>query len=152
MVKNKIRVKSKYEYVIEVNDNGDTISIDPSDTELMLKFDRALKMIDEIQKKTKRKEEEIEEREDVDTDSPITKKEIAINKIWNEAFLEMRVAFDSFLGDGACQKIFGDKNYINMFEDLIEQLEPHFKKMGLNAQKLKDEIVEKYKTKDEKVL
>ena len=64
----------------------------------------------------------------------------------------MRSVMDEFLGKDACQKIFGDSNYITMFEDLFEQLEPHFINLKFNAEKLKDEIVNKYADKDEEEL
>lgn len=151
-MKNKIRVQSKNEYVIEVNEKGETISFDMTDPELMLKFDRAINRIRNIQEKAEKKEQEINSREDKDTGSFLTNNERDIQELWVESFKEMRNAFDEFLGKGGCQKIFGEKNYVTMFEDLIDQLKPHFEKMGLNAKKLKDEVIEKYKDKEEDVI
>lgn len=149
---NSIRVKSKSEYVIEVNDNGETISFDLEDTELMLKFNRAVDRIHNIQKYIEEKEKELQEKEDKKTDGILTANEIEIMEITNQAFNDMRIAFDEFLGKGACHKIFGDKNYMTMFEDLIEELEPHFEKMGMNARRFEKEIQEKYQNEDETVL
>ena len=150
----KIRIKSKNEYVIEVNDNGDTISFDLSDPELMLKFDRAFNKVKEIEKVYHQKEKEINEREIQDeiVEGILTNTEREIQEFAVKCFKDMRNAFDEFLGKNGCQKIFGDKNYVSMYDDLIEALEPHFEKMGLNAKKLKNEVVDKYKDKDEEVL
>ncbi len=35
---------------------------------------------------------------------------------------------------------FGNRNYITMYDDLFEQLEPHFEKMKLNAELLKNKF------------
>lgn len=150
----KIRIKSKNEYVIEVNDTGDTISFDLTDPELMLKFDRAFNKVKEIEKVYHQKEKEISEREIQDeiVEGILTNTEREIQEFAVKCFKDMRNAFDEFLGKNGCQKIFGDKNYVSMYDDLIEALEPHFEKMGLNAKKLKNEVIDKYKDKDEEVL
>lgn len=150
----KIRIKSKNEYVIEVNDNGDTISFDLTDPELMLKFDRAFNKVKEIEKVYHQKEKEISEREIQDgiVEGILTNTEREIQEFAVKCFKDMRNAFDEFLGKNGCQKIFGDKNYVSMYDDLIEALEPHFEKMGLNAKKLKNEVIDKYKDKDEEIL
>lgn len=150
----KIRIKSKNEYVIEVNDTGDTISFDLTDPELMLKFDRAFNKVKEIEKVYHQKEKEISEREIQDeiVEGILTNTEREIQEFAVKCFKDMRNAFDEFLGKNGCQKIFGDKNYVSMYDDLIEALEPHFEKMGLNAKKLKKEVIDKYKDKDEEVL
>ena len=71
---------------------------------------------------------------------------------YREAFKQMRAAMDVFLGEGACQKIFGDRNYIEMYDDLFKELAPHLEKMKLNTQGISDRIKEKYSPKDDGVL
>ena len=51
---------------------------------------------------------------------------------------------DMFLGEGACQKIFGDKNYPDMFSDLGEQLKPHLEKMGVSVKQLREKTLQKH--------
>lgn len=148
-MKNKIRVGSKSEYVIEVNDQGDTISFDINDPELVLKFDNAFYQIQGIQKEIESKEQELKEKEDRKLDGVLTANEREALEFINKKFQDMRDAMDVFLGKGACQKIFGDRNYVNMYEDLIEQLEPHLEKIGINAQRRKDEIKSKYGEQEE---
>lgn len=152
MAKHSIRVRSKNEYVIEVNDKGETISFDLTDTELMLKFDRALTKINQIQKEIEEKQKELNELKDEKTDSFMTMKEKEEYEMISKAYQDMRNAVDEFCGKGACQKIFGDTNYIEMFNDLFDQLMPHFEAMGMNADKMRKEIEEKYSDKEEDVL
>ena len=150
---NKIRVKSSTEYVIEVNDNGETISFDISDTGLATKmvrtFDKINDLIDEYQEKAK----EIDKRPDepfkkafIDGEEKtlITKNQYDGAAMIDELYSKARGQLDLFLGDGACQKIFGNHNYYSMFEDLTDQLKPHFEKMGINAENLKAKVVNKY--------
>ena len=120
----------------------------------MLKFDRAFNKVKEIEKVYHQKEKEISEREIQDeiVEGILTNTEREIQEFAVKCFKDMRNAFDEFLGKNGCQKIFGDKNYVSMYDDLIEALEPHFEKMGLNAKKLKKEVIDKYKDKDEEVL
>ena len=153
---NSIRVKSASEYIIEVNDQGETISFDMQDTGLTSKMMRSFDKIDAISKEYTEKAAEIDAREDEPystveveelneetkklekkTKVLVTKNQYDGSKLIDDFYSEARSAMDVFLGTGACQKIFGDKNYFSMFNDLMEQLEPHFKKMGINAEKLK---------------
>ena len=49
-MENKIRVQSQGEYIIEVNDCGDTISLDPTDITLTSKLMKSFERIDELTK------------------------------------------------------------------------------------------------------
>lgn len=148
----KLRIQKKNEYVIEVNDKGETISFNIEDPELMLKFDNALQKVKKYKNEMKIEEKIIDKRQDEKTDYLLSKNERAKAELMAKIFKKMRDAIDEFLGKGACQKIFGDTNYIGMFEDLFEQLEPHFIALKLNADKLKEEIVNKYTDEDEEEL
>lgn len=153
MANGKIRVKSSSIYTIEVNDNGDTIEFDISDTGLATRmvrtFDKVNNLVDEYQEKAK----EIDSRPDEPFKKAIVygKEKVLITKnkydsaaMIDELYQKSRETLDSFLGEGACQKIFGNSNYYNMFDDLAEQLKPHFEKMGINSKNLKAKIVNKY--------
>lgn len=147
-----IRVKSGSEYVIEVNDKGDTISFDPSDITMTSKLLRTYEHIDALMNEYKEKAKQLDEKpveaiyegEYEGKEIKITKKDIESEKLTNELFDKTREIMDEFLGDGACQKIFGDKNWFTMFDDLAEQLEPHFKQIGINAQKIRTGAAKKY--------
>ena len=147
----KIRVEKKNIYTIEVNDNGDTIEFDLEDIGLNFKLLRALKEIDRIQEYMKNEITIIQKRQDV-KGKYISKNEEDILRLWNKCFKDMRSAMDIFLGEGACQKIFGDRNYIEMFDDLMEQLKPHLEKMKVSYENIKKRIENKYSNKSEKVI
>ena len=69
-----------------------------------------------------------------------------------EKSLAMRKEFDSFLGEGSCQKIFGNANYYGMYLQLFEALEPHFKKMEIKLKKGKEKLAKKYLNNDSDVI
>lgn len=155
---NSIRVRSNTEYVIEVNDNGDTISFDTADTSLTSRMVSAFERINQLEKEFQEKAKAIDARQDepystieninadgeVENTTLVTKNQYDGAKLIDEYYTASRAALDTFLGYGACQKIFGGKNYYSMFDDLSEQLKPHFEKIGIDAQKLKTNAVEKH--------
>lgn len=150
---NSIRIEKKDIYTIEVNDNGDTIEFDLVDIELPFKCDRALAEVNRIYKDLQAKLLIIEKKEDHKLDGELmTANEKAKLEAHRNAFKEMRVAMDAFLGAGACQKIFGDRNYVEMYDDLFEQLAPHFEKMKLNSEGITARIKDKYSKKDDGVM
>ena len=150
---NSIRIEKKDIYTIEVNDNGDTIEFDLVDIELPFKCDRALSEVNRIYRDLRAKLVIIEKQEDHQISGEVmTANEKAKLEAHRNAFKEMRVAMDAFLGEGACQKIFGDRNYLEMYDDLFDQLEPHFEKMKLNTEGISARIKAKYSKKDDGVL
>lgn len=150
---NSIRIEKKDIYTIEVNDNGDTIEFDLVDIELPFKCDRALSEVNRIYRELKAKLVIIEKKEDHQLDDEVmTANEKAKLEAHRDAFKEMRVAMDAFLGAGACQKIFGDRNYVEMFDDLFDALAPHFEKMKLNSEGISARIKAKYSQKNDGVL
>lgn len=150
---NSIRIEKRDIYVIEVNDAGETIEFDLVDVELPFKAERALNELNRIQKDLKAKVVIIDKKQDHELKNDImTANERAKLEAHKNAFKEMRVAMDAFLGEGACQKIFGNRNYIEMYDDLFEQLAPHFEKMKLNTEGITERIKAKYSKKDDGVL
>ena len=150
---NSIRIEKKDIYTIEVNDNGDTIEFDLVDIELPFKCERALNEVNRIYRDLRAKLVIIEKQEDHRIDGEvITANEKARLGAHRHAFKEMRVAMDAFLGQGACQKIFGDRNYVEMYDDLMEALEPHLEKMKLNTEGISARIKAKYSKKNDGVL
>lgn len=147
---NSIRVKNKDAYIIEVNDNGDTIEFDITDIELPFKLERAQKMAQDAQKWLKSQQVIIAKKQDTAKKGDLmTAKERATLEAYRECFKKMRAAIDEFAGAGASQKIFGDHNYIEMFNDFMEEMQPHFDKMELKGIDIKKKIEEKYSDKAE---
>ena len=149
-----IRVKNKDLFRIEVNDKGEYIEFDLSDVSLNFRCYEAIDKINKLIKEASKKEKELlskileEDIEDYDTQN---KREYA--KLQNETFNEMRKAMDYFLGDGACQKIFGDYNNYDMFDLLLEEFEKpreeldgksYFDKMQITSNNLQERLMEKY--------
>ncbi|MCD7722690.1 MAG: hypothetical protein LUH82_01885 [Clostridiales bacterium] len=139
----KLRIERKGLYEIEVNDKGETIVFDTRDIELPYRANEAFKRIQSIVEKSRAKIQLIE-KEQAKEDGFLTSKETKMLELTQKTFQQMREAMDGFLGNGACQKIFGDTNYAEMFDDLQEALQPHFEKMGILNQNLEEKIADKY--------
>ena len=142
---NSIRVRNKDTYIIEVNDNGDTIEFDITDIELPFKLERAQKMANEAKKWLKAQQVIISKKQDTAKKGDLmTVRERATLEAYRECFKKMRAAIDEFAGAGASNKIFGDKNYLEMFNDFMEEMQPHFDKMELKGIDIRKKIEEKY--------
>ena len=142
---NSIRVRNKDAYIIEVNDNGDAIEFDITDIELPFKLERAQKMANDATKWLKGQQVIISKKQDTAKKGDImTVKERATLEAYRECFKKMRAAIDEFAGAGASDKIFGDKNYLEMFNDFMEEMQPHFEKMELKGIDIRKKIEEKY--------
>ena len=150
---NSIRIEKKDIYTIEVNDNGDTIEFDLVDIELPFKCEKAWAEVSKISKDLQAQLVIISKQEESKRNGKLlTVKEEKTLEAYRKAFREMRVAMDGFLGEGACQKIFGDRNYLEMFNDLYDELKPHLEKMELTSHGIFERIKNKYGKKDDGVL
>ena len=160
-----IRIESKSKYTIEVNDKGETIAFDLADFRLPAKLLNVYTNLEELTDKYEQESKSLLEREDIvvktidavdlkgnKIEETLTQNTLDIMNLTDAYYTDSRNILDEFLGKDACQKIFGDTNYENMFDDLLEQLEPHFKKMGLNYQKMQKGLVNKYMPKDVAIL
>ena len=148
-----LRIERKDIYTIEVNDKGETIEFDLVDIELPFKADRAFREVNRIENELKAKLVIIDKKQDHPIKgASMTANEEARLNAYRQAFIDMRVAMDTFLGDGACQKIFGDRNYLEMYTDLAEALAPHMEKMQLNSEGIRKRIKDKYGKQDDGVL
>lgn len=134
-------------YRLQINDTDDYIEFDLTDISLP---ERVLNAADNIAKMDidyqKEKEEIAKKYED---EATRIRKLITLER---EKSIAMRKEFDSFLGEGACQKIFGDTNYYGMYLQLFDALEPHFKKMEINLKKGKEKLAKKYLNEEKDVI
>lgn len=157
---NQLRIKRQDIYTIEVNDNGDVIEFDLGDIELPFKLQRAFDGAHKVQAQLKAKLLIIEKQQDRrDKKHLMSKNEAEALKAWNKAFFEMRKAMDEFLGEGGCQKIFGDSNYLDMFDDLLEELskpqedgKSHLDRMKITGESMLERIKSKYAVKKNEVI
>ena len=136
----KLGYEKQNVYKLEVNDKGEYIEFDLLDIDLPNKVMNAYKNLEKEQKNAKLQEQIIYKKY-ADNE---TKKYEEIYKIQKEYFKNTRQIFDSFLGEGACQKIFGNTDRYGMFDDLLEALYPHLEKMQIDIENIKKSLVEKY--------
>ena len=174
-VNSSFRVKSKTLYVIEVNDDGETIEFDTEDINLSTNLiecwqniqvelasfakteNELIKKIEEERKNKESEEIILEDTDDVDFSNveefidslalPISENEKKLIYAQKDFYNKCREIMDGFLGKGACQKIFGDANYKLMFNDLFDKLLPEFEKMNVNTERVKKDIYKKYMPK-----
>ena len=135
-----IKIQKKDIYKIQVNEKGECIEFDLADISLRAKCYDALDRLELIRDEYEKRFKTIKSDKD-------------LAYIENDMFNEMRSAMDVFLGEGACQKIFGNRNYYEMFNDLMDELskkrpelngKSHIDMLNLSAEKLRDRIVHKY--------
>lgn len=146
---NTLRIENKDTYRIEVNDKGEYIEFDLSDISFGAKLYDAIKQVKEIETKYTKLMQEAEQ--DLDKYYELEK----------EMFIDTRKAMDTALGENACQKIFGDRNYYEMFNDLMDELsrpreelenKSHLDMIGIKAENIHKRIKEKYNKSKEVVI
>lgn len=156
----KLRIKNNDLYKIEVNDDGEYIEFDLSDIGLPYKCYEALEKITNMEKEVLEEEKKLKELAKNDTD-PFSENNKKVASFELETYKKMREIMDGFLGENACQKIFGNRNYPLMFDDLIKELsrkrpelgnKSHFDKMGFKSNEINNRIMNKYKKNKERVI
>ena len=137
----KLEIKRNREdfYRLQINDTDDYIEFDLTDIGLPEKILNASDNIFKIDSDYQKKIKEIDENCTDEVENLRQKLKLEKDKC-----IEMRKEFDSFLGAGSCQKIFGDTNYYGMFLQLFDALEPHFEKMEIKLKKGKEKLAKKY--------
>lgn len=137
----KLEIKRNREdfYRLQINNSNDYIEFDLTDLGLPEKI---LNASDNILKIDKDYQTELKKIDDSNLDDEKKlRKQIELEKENTEA---IKKEFDSFLGEGACQKIFGEANHYGMFLQLFDALEPHFEKMEIKLKKGKEKLANKY--------
>ena len=134
-------------YILEVNDKGDTIEFDLTDIRLPQLIMEAGDNMEKLGNEYAKKEKEILESSKTEEE-----KVRELFEIENEHSKELRKLFDSFLGEGACYKIFGNKESFGQYNKLMEALEPHFKKMKFKRYKAQERLANKYIEKKSDVI
>lgn len=147
----KLRIEQKGLYEIEVNDKGETIVFDTLDLDLPFKFNDAFIQANKALEEFKTKYDKIRHKKSKEY-GVITTNDEEIRKLKDETFKKLRNALDCFLGEGGCQKIFGDRNYPSMINDLLEALQPHLEKLDLSYESTSERVKEKYGKNDGEVM
>lgn len=144
----KIRVEKENVYQIEVNDKGEYIEFDLLDIDLPMKL---INGADELKKQKKIYKNKLIalNKQYKDNSKLLLIKQYELDK---EFCTKLRNIFDGFLGEGACQKIFGEVNRIGMFDAFFEQLSPHLDKLVINVEQIKNNLYEKYNPNKKEVI
>lgn len=139
-------------YIIEVNDAGETIEFDLDDSiGLQNKLIKCYTEIEKIKVEFDSKIAELEKKEYPEEETEgISQKSIDAINVTTDFYMKSRECVDMFLGKGACQKIFGDRNFPDMFDKLFEKLQPDIEKMGLSIKNIQKNLVNKYQNKTNK--
>lgn len=112
---------------IEVNDNGDFITLNFGDHEFPSKFFAMLDKVQEMAKEAKPKEDAIRETYDADS----LELHRAILALDCELHRAIAAEVDGLLGPDTCRKVFGDiVPGVELFDDFFTQLMPYFEEAG----------------------
>ena len=136
------------------DENGNLVYLefDVEDIELPLRWNKCEFLIRKAQQDLKWDFIVIDKRQDVKGKMLLSKNEEDKVKAMQKYYKTMEEAMDLFLGKGGVQKIFGDRRYYTMYEDLVEMLKPILPKLKINMDDLSSRIKSKYKNQDEEVL
>ena len=139
----------------KVDEKGQPIFLefDLEDIELPLKYNKCEFLVRKAQEDLKWKFIIIDRKQDVnDKKMLLSKNEEEKVKAVKQYYKDMEDAINLFLGDNGVQKLFGDKRYYEMFDDLAEMLEPVLPKLKVNVDEINEKIKNKYKEKEKDVL
>lgn len=122
----RIRVNTG-EKKIEVNDNGDFITINFSDHDFPSRFFAMLDHVELLAKEAEPKEKEIRANFADDNNGLIR----ALSDLDKDIHRSIMAEVDSLFGDGTCQKVFGDIiPGIELYGDFFNQLLPYIQQFG----------------------
>lgn len=153
--RNTLKIGLKDENGVEKKDEKGNLvylEFDLEDIELPLKFNKCEFLIRKAQQDLKWDFLIIDKRQDVKGKMLLSKNEEDKIKATKKYYKTMEEAMDLFLGKGGVQKIFGERRYYSMFEDLAEMLEPILPKLKVNKDNIIKQIKDKYKTEEKDVL
>lgn len=112
---------------IEVNDDGDYITLNFGDNSMP---DRFYAMIDRVDKK---REESVLEAEKIEAEHQKGSDGYAraTAALWCKVHEDIMTEVDGFFGLGTCKKVFGDiVPGIELYDDFFTQLMPYFEEAG----------------------
>lgn len=138
----------------KVDENGKEICLefDLEDIEAPLKYSKCEAMIRKARQDLKLRFAVIDKKQDVKGKNLLSANEEEKIKYMNEYYKISEEAMDLFLGKGGTQKVFGNRRYWTMWDDLDEMLQPFLPKMKVNLDKITDKVKSKYKTEETDVL
>ena len=138
----------------KVDENGKELCLefDLADIELPLKLNKCELMIRNAQNKLKDRIVIINKKEDKKGKMLLSSNEEERIRALKEYYDSMEKAIDLFIGEGGTKKVFGNRRYWEMYEDLSEMLKPFLPKLKLSINDMTDRIKNKYNVKEDNVL
>lgn len=159
-----IKLKSRNTVKLGLKDENDNIKLDEDGHEVFLEFDledinvidnysKAISLCEKAGTDLKAQIAVINKRKD---DKPInsfmTKNEKDRIEAEKKYFKGVEDAMNLFLGKDGFTKIFGEKRYLTMLDDLSDMLEPIMPLLKVNIDSIQNKIITKYKAHDNDVL
>ena len=135
----------------KVDENGKELCLefDLADIELPLKLNKCELMIRNAQNKLKDRIVIINKKEDKKGKMLLSSNEEERIRALKEYYDSMEKAIDLFIGEGGTKKVFGNRRYWEMYEDLSEMLKPFLPKLKLSINDMTDRIKNKYNVKED---
>lgn len=159
-----IKLKKRNVFKMGILDENDKPKKDKNGHEIFIEFDledintidnynKCISLIEKAETTLKMKAAAIDKQEDTKGKNDfMSKNQKAKYQALKEYYKSTEEAMDLFLGTNGTNKIFGDNRYLEMFDDLVEMLNPIMPKLKLNADDLIEKVKNKYKFKEDNVL
>lgn len=159
-----IRLKKRDTYIVWLEDECGKPRMDKNGNKLFLEFDleditlpdKYNQCIAQVRKADKEFNDEIviiNKKQDFKKKGALmSNNEEAKVKALNKYYKDIETAMDLFLGKGGTQKMFGNRRYLTMLDDMGEMLKPILPDLQINAESIEKKIKEKYSKKDSAVL
>lgn len=159
-----INQKERNTVKIGIKDDKGNVKLDKDGHEVFIEFDledinlvdnysKAISMCEKAGTDLKTQIAVINKRkDDKQINSVITKNEKDRMDALKKYYKTIEDAMNLFLGENGFTKIFGNKRYLTMLDDLSDMLEPIMPLLKVNIESIQNKIISKYKTRDEDVL
>ena len=159
-----INQKERNTVKIGIKDDKGNVKLDKDGHEVFIEFDledinlvdnysKAISMCEKAGTDLKTQIAVINKRkDDKQINSVIKKNEKDKMDALKKYYKTIEDAMNLFLGEDGFTKIFGNKRYLTMLDDLSDMLEPIMPLLKVNIEGIQNKIISKYKTHDEDVL
>lgn len=158
-----IKLKKRNVVRIGIKDEDGNIKYDKDGHEVFIEFDledinlvdnysKAISLCEKAGKSLQNELIIINKKEDVKINEYLTRNQKSKMDALKKYYKSIEDAMNLFLGEGGFSKIFDEKRYLTMLDDLADMLEPIIPLLKVNIDSIKNKIVTKYKVTDENVL
>lgn len=131
------------------NNNELYIEFDLEDIEVPERYSKCVYLVEKASNTLKNEMLIINKRQDSKGKGIMTKNGEEKMRSLKKYYKAMEEAMDLFLGKDGTKKIFGEKRYLEMFDDLNEMLQPIMPKLQINFESIEKKIKTRYKVVDE---